>query len=91
MVSVMRVVRSLPNQCLLAIAVSAALLQPCLSGECQLCKFLVITNLPIVRLCVFDYWGGLACADKPFQTADKLAAKYVVGIETDGEQSLHSC
>ncbi|DBA74954.1 TPA: hypothetical protein ACH3X1_010300 [Trebouxia sp. C0004] len=48
----MRVVRLLPNQYLLAIVVSAALLQPGLS-------------------------------DKLFQTADKLAAKYVVGIERD--------
>ncbi|KAL0044611.1 hypothetical protein WJX82_002694 [Trebouxia sp. C0006] len=51
----MRVIRWLPNQCLLAVVVvvSAALLQPGLS-------------------------------DKPFQTADKLAAKYVIGIERDG-------
>ena len=34
---------------------------------------------------------ALACADKPFETADKLAAKYVVGIEREGEQPLHSC
>ncbi|DBA69060.1 TPA: hypothetical protein ACH3X2_013222 [Trebouxia sp. C0005] len=49
----MRVVRWLPNQCLLAVVVSAALLQPGLS-------------------------------DKLFQTADKLAVKYVIGIERDG-------
>lgn len=34
---------------------------------------------------------AFACADKLFQTADKLAVKYVIGIERDGEQSLHSC
>lgn len=52
----MRVVRLLPNQCLIAVVVSAALLQPGLS-------------------------------DKPFETADNLAAKYVVGIEREGDSA----
>ena len=53
-----------------------------------------VVCLPVYQLC--DYVSlntvmAFACADKPFQTADKLAAKYVIGIERDGEQFLHSC